>query len=455
VALFSALGSGDAPVGERSLRRRIAYVVVLLLLFRILADIPILNVDEKRLEQLLADNPLIGVVDLFAGGDVLKHFSFVAAGLVPYLMALGIVTATTWTVPALREWQRQGETGKKRIERLATILTIPLAFVFAWAISRYLSLQTGLFPAHIRWFTADSFFPSLWIVSLVTLGSFVSTAISRLITKQNIGSGESVVLLAGSSLVFVKQVIRLVGDSPLTAPDVHRLVFLAVGGVAIFVLSVYLSAGMRQISLVTPKRATPGRSQASYRAALPMRVNSGGVLPIAGAAGLLALLQLAGATLASHFGGAWATVAHALAGWASPDSGTYWLALAILIVMFTYVCNFARLWEPFSSDRATISEYMKMRGDFIAGVRPGVDTEKYLARITALITLPAALGLALLGAGIPYAILVFTEQNILLVVLSLIMLVQTLDDARRRIEAHWTMESYEGLLKRRRKPRPV
>ena len=100
MALFSALGSGDAPVRERSLRRRIAYVVVLLLLFRILADIPILNVDEKRLEQLLADNPLIGVVDLFAGGDVLKHFSFVAAGLVPYLMALGIVTATTWLTAA-------------------------------------------------------------------------------------------------------------------------------------------------------------------------------------------------------------------------------------------------------------------------------------------------------------------------------------------------------------------
>ena len=293
MALFSRLGSGDVPFGERSLRRRIVCAVLLLLLFRILADIPILNVDEKRLEKLLADNPLVGVVDLFAGGDVLKHFSFVAAGLVPYLMALGIVTATTWVVPAMREWRREGEVGKKRIERYATLLTIPLAFAFAWAISRYLSLQTGLFPERIRWFTADSFWPSLWIVILVTSGSVVSTAISRLITKQNIGSGESIVLLAGSSLVFTKQVIRLLGDPSTTAPGVQRLVLLAVVGLAILVLSVYLSAGARQIPVVSPRVGKPGRSQGSYSAPLPLLVNNGGALPIGGAAGLLALLQLA------------------------------------------------------------------------------------------------------------------------------------------------------------------
>src|SRR5207344_817450 len=143
----------------------------LLLLFRALADIPILNVDEERLEQLLADNPLVGIVDLFAGGDVLKHFSFVAAGIAPYLLALGLATAATWFVPSLRELRRQGERGKKRIEFYATVLTIPLALVFGWAISHYLALQTGLFPGHIRWFSSDSFVRSLGIVCLVTLGS--------------------------------------------------------------------------------------------------------------------------------------------------------------------------------------------------------------------------------------------------------------------------------------------
>ena len=455
MALSSRLGSGEVPFGERSLRRRVVYVVLLLLLFRVLADIPILHVDEKRLEQLLADNPLVGVVDLFAGGDVLKRFSLVATGLVPYLMALGMVNSMTWIVPALRATRLEGDRGKKRIERYATILTVPLAFIFAWAISRYLASQTGLFPGKIRWFTADSFLSSLWIVSLVTLGSVVSAAISRLITKQNIGSGESIVLLAGSSLVFVRQVSRLVAESSPTAPGILRLAVLAFGGMTIFVLSLYLSAGVRNVPVASARLAASGRPQGSYKAPLPLLVNSGGALPIGGAAGVLALLQLAGATIASHFGGGLADVGHALAGLASPESGAYWLALATLIVIFTYACNFARLWKPFSSDRATISEYLKMRGAFVPGVRPGADTEQYLARVTALITPPAAAGLVLLGAGVPYAILVLAQQNVLLLVLSLILLVQTLADMRRRIEAHRAMESYEGFLKRPSERRPV
>ena len=121
---------------------------------------------------------------------------------------------------------------------------------------------------------------------------------------------------------------------------------------------------------------------------------------------------------------------------------------------FTYICNFARLWQPFSGDR-TISEYLKIHGNFIPGVRPGPDTERYLERITARITLPAALGLELLGTAAPYLTLVLTGQNVLVAVLSLILLVQTLDDVHRRIEAHVLMESYEGFLKRPRRPRPL
>jgi preprotein translocase subunit SecY len=146
----------DDGIDGPTLRRRIIYTVLLVLLFRVLADIPVLNVDEERLNRLLADNPLTGVVDLFAGGEVLTHFSVVGAGIFPYLLALVLVNGATWLVPALRELRRRGEEGKKRLELYATLLTIPLAFVFAWSISHYLARQTGLFPSGIHWFTSAS-----------------------------------------------------------------------------------------------------------------------------------------------------------------------------------------------------------------------------------------------------------------------------------------------------------
>jgi len=124
------------------------------------------QVNEERLHHLLADNPLLGTVDLFAGGEVMTRFSMVAAGIFPYLLALLLVQFAAALVPRLHELQREGEGCQTRLEFISKVLTIPLAFIFAWVLSQYLSQQTGLLPGHIHWFTAESFFPSLWIVCL-------------------------------------------------------------------------------------------------------------------------------------------------------------------------------------------------------------------------------------------------------------------------------------------------
>jgi preprotein translocase subunit SecY len=160
-------------------RHRVLNTILLLLAFRILADIPVLNVDEERLHQLLADNPLLGLVDLLAGGEVLTKFSFVAAGIFPYLAARVIAYGATRVVPSLRERRMRSSEGDKQIKEIAKWLTLPLAFAFAYVLSHYLSRQTGLFPGQIHWFTWATFFPSPWIVCLVTLGSVLSSGIAN------------------------------------------------------------------------------------------------------------------------------------------------------------------------------------------------------------------------------------------------------------------------------------
>src|SRR5208282_5093391 len=223
-----------------SLKRRWIYTALLLLGFRLLAHVPVVNVDEERLHRLLADNPLVGVVDLFAGGDVLANFSVVAAGILPYLLARTLASAATLIVPPLRELRRRGEQGKDRIELYTKLLTIPVAFAFAWFLSQYLAERTGLFPGQIHWFTRASFWPSLWIVCAVTTGSLVSTGISYLITKKGIGSGEDVILLAGASLGFAQQLEQITLGTPDRHLGLERLGYALLGGLIVIVYCIYL-----------------------------------------------------------------------------------------------------------------------------------------------------------------------------------------------------------------------
>lgn len=430
------------------LRHRIVYTMLLLLLFRLLAHVPVINVNEAQLNHLLANNPLIGVVDLFAGGEVLTRFSVVAAGIFPYLLALVLAKGATWVVPSLRELRRRGEQGEKRLEFFAKLLTIPLAFIFAWAISQYLAQQTGLFPGQIHWFTAASFLPSLRVVSLVTAGSLVSTGIADVITRKGIGPGHNVVLLAGSSFAFAKQIMQIVRESPHSKIAIQRLVLVAVFGLVVVVLSIFLVESVRKVPIQWPKRTPSLRSgrlpvPSSY---VPFLLNSGGILPVSGAMGLLTLLQFAQVFLQSHFRGTLGAVGRALSAWATPSNGLYWITFASLIVLFTYICNFSVIWKPFSNEDLSLAEHFRHNWYYVPGLRPGAQTEEYLSRMMARITLPGALGLAFLAAGVPYAVLRLTQQNVIVTILSLMVVVKTVEGLRDQIRVYNI--KYEGFAPR-------
>jgi len=423
---------------EPDLRRRVLYTVLLLLLFRLLAAIPVLNVDEERLRQLLADNPLLGAVDLFAGGEVLTRFSVAAAGILPYLVALALVQGATWIIPRLGELRREGDKGKKRIEFYAKLSTIPLAFIFAWAISHYLAQQTGLFPGRLRWFTSSTFFPSLKVVLLITGGSLATTWITGLITKKGVGYGESVVLLCGASLAFHKQIVDVVHESLDVGLIAVRLGFMLAGGLVVVVLSFYLTKAVRKIPLTTGKQTSSRFGSVDLH--IPIPLNRGGILPVSAAMGLLALVQFAQGFLESNFG-------RGLSGWTRLDGDLYWIAFVCLVVLFVYICNFSQIWQPFSNEELSLAESLKRQWFFIPGVRPGNATEGYLCQITVRITLFGSLGLAFLAAGLPYLILRLTGQNVIMTVLSLIVVVKTVTDLRDQIQAYRPSESYEGLIK--------
>jgi len=421
-------------------RHRVLNTILLLLAFRILADIPVLNVDEERLHQLLADNPLLGLVDLLAGGEVLAHFSIVAAGIFPYLAALMIVYGATWVVPYLREQRKRGRQGEKKIEKVAKWLSVPLAFAFAYALSHYLSQQTGLFPGHIRWFTWATFFPSLWIVCLVTLGSVLSAGIANWITRKGVGAGENMVLLVGSTLVLAKQIGDMVREAPDLTHTIERLAIVVAGVAVLVALSYWLVTAERRITVEYPKRQVGSRRAPPSR--LPLLLTRGGVIPVTAATGLLLLLRFAQTFVESHLWGA-----SVLGAWLTPASGWYWALLAGLIVLFTYIVNFSAIQPGLLDEDVSVAEDMRNSGAYIPGLRPGKPTERFLNQTVARLSLVGGLGMAFLAAGIPYVILRLTQHDILITVLTLIIIVKTLEPLRAEFEAEGIMESYDGAFK--------
>lgn len=433
------------------LRRRLINTVLLLLGFRLLANIPLANVDEERMHELLAQNPLLAAIDLFAGGDVLRSFSIVAVGLFPYLLAAGVVRLAAWVIPPLRTWVK--DAGKEHRRRVERAVTLPVALLVAWGLTRYLALETGRFPARLAWFTVPGLGGSLVIIAVMTFGAWLTEKIKDAITKHGIGSGESLILLVGASLSLVTWVAD-VGFGGGDAREIAgQLAISAIMALLVIVLSIPLLVTTRDIPMTLPRAAAvPSRLRDRLPPTfLPLKLNRGGTGPVSSAIGLLWLFQMAAMAVGWAFPGRFTAWQQALLSPTRPENGLYWALLATLIVAFTYVYNFGVLWKPFADSDKSLAETLRTDPGhaFVTGIRPGTQTERYLGRVIGRITPLAALLLAFLTAGLPYLLFRLTGVNAAIAILAEIVFVKCLLELRDSYRLYHTLDrGYEGFLRR-------
>lgn len=436
------------------LHTRILNTVLLVLAFRLLANIPLANVDEERMHALLAHNPFLSAIDLFAGGDVLRSFSIVAVGLFPYLIAGGFVQLGAWLIPALRR-MRETEAGRERLKRYTRMATLPVAIVVAWGVTRYLSLQTGVFPDGLSWFTASEFWSTVIVVAAVTFGSWLTEKIKEAIKQHGIGKGEHVLLLVGSSLSLVTWTFDVIygGDA---AQRLHSLTLHA--GLALFVIlaGIPLLSTTRRIQMVSTlalrSRSRMGRAAESSRIHLPLPLNSGGIMPISSALGVLAIFQIAALAIEWAFPGRFASARQLLLAPTISEHGLYWAMLGVLTMAFTYLSNYATLWKPFANSDLSMAELLRRdpAGTFIAGIRPGAQTEAYLSSVMARITLPAAAMLAFLAAGVPYLVWRTTGNNVSAAILAELVFVRSLLEVQQYYRVYrLESEPYPTFIRKR------
>ncbi len=412
------------------LRRRILFVAGMLLVFRLLAHVPVPGVDRTQLSNFLDTNAIFGLLDLFSGGG-LTNFSVVALGVNPYINASIIMQLMTGVVPSLQALQREGEYGRTKINQYTRYLSVPMALLQAYGFLALLNASQVLSTP----FDLGSWETVTQIVTL-TAGSVLLMWLGELITEKGIGNGVSFIIFAG---IVSKTPGALMGF--LDNPDLARLVLLGLLAVAAVAVIIFVQEGQRRIPIQYASRVRGRRMYQGGQTFLPLRVNQAGVIPIIFAVSIL----LFPSQIASYFtssSGVIGDIAQGIVSWLSRGSWLYVALYFLLTVGFTY------FYTAFTFKPDETAEQLRKNGGFIPGIRPGRPTQDYLARVVTRITVAGALFLGIVAAAPPFIALIQPQySNIALGGTGILIVVSVVVETMKQVEAQLLIRQYEGFIR--------
>lgn len=414
------------------LKRKIIITAVIVIIFRIVAHIPVGGVDLLALKQLFASNQFLGLLDIFSGGT-LVNFSIISLGLNPYINASIIMQLLTMIVPRLEALSKEGEYGRQMINQYTRYLTVPLSLIQATGMFFLLKNQgiiLDITPIQIA-----------SIILGMTAGTILLMWLGELITEYGIGNGISLLIFAGIVTripVVLTQTAYVVDQTQIF----NILLFVALGVLVIGGV-VFINEGRRQIPVHYARRFMAGRSQSEgAKTYLPLRVNQAGVIPIIFAVSLVLIPSFAGSYLAGltqpqlSFLGRW------LAANFDPNSILY------NVVYFLLVCGFTFFYTAVIFNPQKVSDEIKKYGGFIPGIRPGSQTATFLNYIMVRVTLAGALFLAAIAILPSIASQVTGIQTLILGGTGLLIVVSVIMDTAKQFESKLIERSYEVFARR-------
>src|SRR6266853_1305189 len=428
------------------LRKKILFTLVMLLVFRVLAHIPVplTHTEEQNLVNLFSSggnqnlSQLLGLLDVFSGGS-LQQFSIVALGVYPYITATIVMQLLMPIIPALENMNREGEAGRLRFSQITRIVTVPLAFLQALGNTAIFVRYNVL--TNFSLFDPECALESWAIVLSLVAGTMTLVWIGELITENGIGNGISIIIFGG----IVSGIPSLVsqGYTASSTPGgsiVSIAVFLFIG-LATIIGIVYIYLGQRRVPIEYPTKRMVGRGMmvgTAQRTYIPMQVNSAGMIPLIFAQSML-IFPTVLAQYLSTSNTSWLANASNWIGTYIANTGTwyYWAIYFALVVAFTYFYAYV-VWQ-----QQNIPENLQKQGAHIPGYRPGETTRKYLDDILRRITLGGALFLGVV-AILPFIARVGGNQ--LLSSASLLIVVGVVLDTVRQVEAQMVMRNYSGFL---------
>lgn len=413
----------------KSVRHKILFTLVVFLIFRIFAHIPVAGVDTASLKNLFAQNQFLGLLDIFSGGT-LANFSVMALGLNPYINASIILQLLTMVFPKLEAMSKEGESGQRKINQYTRLITVPLALMQAvgmYALLRSQGIITTLAPVDLIAFMLT-----------MTAGTMLLVWLGELVTERGLGNGISLLIFGG----IVGRLPVTVGQtfSTLNSSNFFNLILFLAVGLAVVAAIVLINEATRQITVFYAKRARGNKTYGGQTTHLPLRLNQAGVIPIIFAVSLVLLPSLLANYLTASKNAALHDFAINLTVWFDPNGFIYNAFYFILVVGFTYFYT-AVVFNP-----KKISEEIQKYGGFIPGVRPGQSTANYLNYILTRITLAGAIFLGLI-AIFPTIARVFTNVETLLIGgTGILIVVSVVLETIKSLEAQLVMKNYDSFV---------
>ncbi|HHV46306.1 MAG TPA: preprotein translocase subunit SecY [Tissierellia bacterium] len=411
------------------IRKKIIFTLLMLLVIRLGANIPVPYMDKNIIKQIFeaGEGGLLQFLDLMSGGT-LSDFSIFALNIYPYITSSIIIQLLTIAIPRLEELAKEGEEGRKKINRYTRYGTVVLALIQAWGTT------FGIFSNAL---VADSFIQkAIVIISLIAGTSFLMW-IGDKITERGVGNGISLIIFIGIVSGLPSTIINYIAWARLGLVSWIKLVLLAIVAVLIVLVVVALQEGERKIPVQYAKRVVGRKMYGGQSTHIPLKVSMAGVIPVIFASSLLSFPQ----TIALFFTGKtpewilkYLTVQGSVGVW------VYSILNVILIVFFTY------FYTAIQFNTVEYAKNLQQYGGFIPGIRPGKPTSDYLNKVLTRITFVGGISLALL-ASLPIILSYIFKLNINFGGTAIIIVVGVALETVKQIESQLLMRNYKGFLK--------
>lgn len=440
------------------LRAKLLFTFGILIIFRIIAHIPIPGITgdvKDRLANLISGNNapagstqgvggVLGFLDIFSGGS-LSNFSIAATGVYPYITASIIMQLLQPIIPALERLAKEGERGRTIINKWTHVITVPIAALTAYGQIVLLKSQNVIQGTEKQRFSL--FGPgsdpvlTIAVVLAMTTGTLLLVWLGELITEKGIGNGVSIIIFGGIVAGLPQRITQAgktsVGQNIISIGIVALIGLLAIVGI------IMVQEGQRRIPVKFPQRTQGSKVYGGQSTHIPLKVNSAGMIPLIFASSIIIFPTTVAGFFVRPGSDDWVSQA---ANWVVVNFGPS--SILYQVLYFGMVVGFTYFYTIVLFNQQNITENLKERGGFIPGYRPGKPTTDYLLRVLNKITLLGALFLGII-AIMPFLIgvLVQTQVSTFLSSTSLLIVVGVAVDTMKQLEAQLVMREYQGILK--------
>ncbi len=441
--LFQALANA---IRLPELRNKILFTGGMLIVFRLFANVAIPGASHAALSQLFNSQPLLGLLDLFSGGG-LSTFSLVAMGMNPFINATIIMQLMTVISERIKEISKEGEEGRRRIQRWSRYLTVALGAGQAYGFTVLFQNTSPSILGALDWFQR------LQIILVLTAGTVMLMWFGELITEYGIGNGVSLIIFAGIIGRGPAGVVSVFSAHSTGGGLADYVPFIIFGVIALGVTAVviYVQQAVRKIPIQSAQRVAGGREVGRRASFLPLRVNHAGVIPIIFAISVMFLPTI----IANYFTGAppdtWYYKSAAwIRGNFAPDTSNLPMAITYNGLYFLLTFGFTYFYTAITFDVHDVAENLKRYASFIPGIRPGRPTADYLQAVMNRVTFVGALFLGFITVVLPIGtakISGIPHNQMYLGGTAILIVVGVALDTMKQLQTQLVMRQYRGFIR--------